>query len=331
MTISEIAKMADVSPATVSRFLNGGYVSEEKKEVIGKVIRETGYVPLNAGQHLKNKKSKSIGVIVPRLNSEAIARMVDGITKRVNGTDYQIILTNTDNNPENEIENLKFFEFDKVDGVILSATEVTDELIKILNRYNKPVVIISQNIENFFCVYNDNESVSYSATKHLIEQGCEKIIYLGVLEDDSAAGRDRHRGFNKALKEYGLKPVAEKIVDFSVVGGYTGIQEILENQKIEDFDGIFCASDNIAIGAINRLSFTKKKVPEDVKIIGVGDSTLSKAFLPSISTVHLFYEELGDQAADLIIDILEGKKMPIRQIQLGSELCIRESSTELNK
>ena len=119
MNISDIAKMAGVSPSTVSRYLNNGYVSEEKKRVIRKVIDETGYAPLTSAQNLRNRKMNVVGVIVPKISSESISHIVDGITDRLRDTDYQIFLANTDNNVKKEIEYLELFENNFVDGVIL--------------------------------------------------------------------------------------------------------------------------------------------------------------------------------------------------------------------
>lgn len=324
MNIQDIAKLAGVSPSTVSRYLNNGYVSKEKKELISKVIKETGYTPLTAAQNLKTQKIKTVGVIIPRLSSESVGHMVDGITKRFNDTNFEILLANTNNSPQKELEYLEFFENNQVDGVILMATEFTKEHRKIIERYNKPVVIASQNIIGLPSVYNDDKGAAYIATRHLIEQGCNKIVYLGVLEEDEAAGNNRHIGFLDALNENNLEPVSEKLVDFSAFDGYSGINDLLDNDI--EFDGVFCATDNIAAGVLNNLIFSGKRIPEDVKVIGIGDTLLSKALIPSISSIHLYYDELGFEAGDMIINFLEGTAKTPRQLQLGFELCVREST-----
>lgn len=327
MNISEIAKLAGVSPSTVSRYLNNGYVSNEKKAVIRKVIDETGYAPLASAQNLRNKKMNVIGVIVPKISSESISHIVDGITERLRDTDYQIFLANTDNDINMEIKYLELFEHNFVDGVILSATNFTSKHKQILRRYNKPVVIASQNIPGFPCVYNDDEEAAYIAVQHLTEQGCKNIAYLGVMEEDLSAGQGRHRGYLRALTAAGLTADKKlsKIVDFSIYAGYNGIQELIDSGA--EFDGLFCATDNIALGAINCMRFSGLKVPEDVKTVGVGDSTVSKALFPSLSTVHLYYDEIGRESADMILGFLDGTSKSKRQLKLGCELCVRESST----
>lgn len=324
LNISDIAKLAGVSPSTVSRYLNNGYVSQEKREIIANVIKETGYAPLAAAQNLKTQKTRMVGVIVPRIASESISHMIDGITKRFNDTGYEILLGNTNNNVEKEIEYLNFFENNQVDGVIFVATELNKEQLEILHRYNKPIVVASQNVPNFPSVYNDDKGAAYTATEHLIEQGCKDIVYLGVLEEDQAAGKSRHEGFRQALEEHNLKPAGEKLVDFSTFEGYTGIDKIISS-KI-NFDGVFCATDNIAAGVINNLFYSGLKVPEDIKVIGIGDSMISKTLIPSITSIHLYYDELGYEAADMIITFLEGNAKSARHIQLGYSLCSRQST-----
>ena len=327
MNISDIAKMAGVSPSTVSRYLNNGYVSEEKKRVIRKVIDETGYAPLTSAQNLRNRKMNVIGVIVPKISSESISHIVDGITDRLRDTDYQIFLANTDNNVKKEIEYLELFENNFVDGVILSATDFTAKHRQILKRYNKPVVIASQNVPGFPCVYNDDEEAAYNAVTHLAQQGAGHIAYLGVMEEDLSAGHGRHMGYLRALADAGLEADKnlEKIVDFTIYSGYTGIQELIDSG--EKFDGLFCATDNIAIGAINCMRYSGLKVPDDVKTAAVGDSVVSKALFPSLTTVHLYYDEIGRESADMILGFLDGTAKSTRQLKLSSELCVRESST----
>ena len=122
MTIAEIASRAGVSKAAVSRYLNNGYVSSEKREAIRRVIEETGYVPSQQAQTLRTGKSRMVGVIVPRIDSESISRVVAGISKVLEAQGYRLLLANTDNNIQKELEYLEVFRSGNVDGVILVAT-----------------------------------------------------------------------------------------------------------------------------------------------------------------------------------------------------------------
>lgn len=326
MNISDIAKLAGVSQATVSRYLNNGYVSKEKKEIIKKVIEETGYTPLAAAQNLRTQKTGVIGVIVPKISSESVSRMVDGITAELEGTGYNIFLANTNNKTDKELEYLELFRNNFADGVILSATDLTSKHRAILKNYPKPVVIMSQFMENMPCVYNDDAGAAQAIVTHLIEQGCSRIACLGVFEEDKAAGSGRHHGYEKALTEYGLTPDENlyRQVDFDVTSGYTAMQSLIDDGV--DFDGVFCATDNIAIGVINCLHFNKKSVPQDILVAGIGDSLVSKAFIPSLTTAHFFYRTSGEEAAAMMLRMLSSRHEIPRQLCLGYEICERQST-----
>lgn len=125
MNISMIAQLAEVSTATVSRYLNNGYVSEQKRKRIQAVIEQTGYTPSSSAQTLRTGRNNLIGVIVPKISSESVSRMVDGITEVVNNAGYQVLLANTGNNTEREMEYLKTFRLNNVDGVIFIGTLMT--------------------------------------------------------------------------------------------------------------------------------------------------------------------------------------------------------------
>ena len=136
ININEIAKLAGVSRATVSRYLNDGYVSEEKRKIIAKVIEETGYTPSAQARVLRTKKTKLIGVIIPKIDSQAVSREVLGINETLSKSGYQIILADTFNDEHKELEYLKIFQNNQVDGIILIATVFTNQHKKLLKKLN---------------------------------------------------------------------------------------------------------------------------------------------------------------------------------------------------
>lgn len=149
MNISTIAALAGVSPATVSRYLNHGYVSEEKRKKIQEVIKRTGYTPSSSAQTLRTGRNNLIGVIVPKISSESVARMVDGITEAVSHSSYQVLLANTGNNTERELEYLKLFRVNNVDGVIFIGTLMSKKHLAVMRSYKKPIVLLGQQEEAF--------------------------------------------------------------------------------------------------------------------------------------------------------------------------------------
>lgn len=157
MDINGIAQLAGVSRATVSRYLNNGYVSKEKRELIAKVIEETGYVPSQEARQLRTGKSKLVCVIIPKINSESVSRMISGITDVLNASGRQVLLANTDNDERAEVEYLRLFsKRTRVDGVILIATILTDAHRKAIDSLNVPLVLLGQQVEGTACVFHDD-------------------------------------------------------------------------------------------------------------------------------------------------------------------------------
>ena len=317
MTIADIARLAGVSNAAVSRYFNNGYISEEKREAIRKVIEETGYQPSLQAQTLRTGKTKTIGVSAPKMSSASLGSVIEGVLSVLNESGYQMLLSVTQNDHEKEIEYLKAFDDKRVDGVILLATVFTTEHKKVLKNMNVPVIILGQKFDGHFCVFHDDYHGMYDLTKLLLEKGRKNIGYIGVLMQDKAAGVERQRGFKSAMKDAGLEVKDEHclIAKFSVQSGYEKAAEMLK--KYSDIDGIICATDEIAIGAMQYLLEKGISVPEDVYIAGQGDSILARVAGHAISTVHYSYEKSGEVAANMLIEILTTGETAFKEIMLG--------------
>ena len=188
MNINEIARLAGVSRATVSRYLNNGYVSSEKKEVIRRVIQETGYQPSSQAQTLRTKKTSLIGVILPKINSDTISREVEGISDILTRRGYQLILANTNNDVEEELKYLSLFKERQVDGVVLIATMFTRKHKQMLKDYKVPIVILGQHLDGYPCIYQDDHKAAFQVTEKLSEKG-KKFAYIGVTDKVPAGKR----------------------------------------------------------------------------------------------------------------------------------------------
>ena len=328
MNIGDIAEMAGVSRAAVSRYLNHGYISEEKKERIRKVVEETGYKPSIMAQTLRTKKTRLIGVILPRINSDSISSVVEGITDELARSGYETLLATTANDPEKEIEYLKVFSRNRVDGVILLATVFTEEHKRILREISIPVVVVGQRLAGYSCIYHDDFNAGHDITRIILEVGRRHLAYIGVLKEDVAVGTHRFEGFSLAVSESGLSVKEEQtaIADFSIESGYQKMGELLDRSL--DIDAVVCATDKIAIGAVRCLKERGKRVPQDVAVAGFGDNTASAVTSPSITTVHFHYKESGIQAAGIIMEQLTGKAVASAEIKLGYEIVKRQSTSD---
>ena len=229
MTIKEIAKLAGVSSAAVSRYLNGGYVSDEKKEQIKKVIDATGYQPSAQARMLRTKKACLIGVVVPKINSESISRVTAGIEKVLSERNYQMLLAGTDNTPAKEIEYMRLFENYPVDGIILVGTMITAEHRRFLNESKVPVVVIGQRTKFANCIYHDDYGAGEAMGHAVAMKSRKEIAYIGVSREDKAAGAAREDGFREGLKKTGreLKDEYYKVAEVTTEAGYEKVLELM--------------------------------------------------------------------------------------------------------
>lgn len=326
MTIAEIAQRAGVSKAAVSRYLNNGYISSEKREAIRRVIEETGYIPSQQAQTLRTGKSRMIGVIVPRIDSEAVSRVVAGISRIFEEQGYRLLLANTENRMDKELEYLEVFRTGNVDGVLLVATILSPAHRKAVQACSVPVVLLGQQMDGVTCVYHDDRGAAYAVTRLMLQGGRKKLGYIGVTQRDRAAGESRRAGFLDALHEAGLEETASRMEqsDFSIDGGYAAAERML--QRAIDVDGIFCATDSIAIGAMNRLEQYGRRVPEDVALAGIGHSRLGELIRPRLTTAHYYYQTSGEEAAKDLIEMIEQGMDRKKQLKLGFEIRLGETT-----
>lgn len=212
MNISEIAKLAGVSSAAVSRYFNNGYISEEKKEAIRKVVEQTGYRPSVQAQTLRTKKTKMIGVIVPKVASTSIGKIVEGILSVLNESGYQMLLAVTQNNPKKELEYLAAFNDKQVDGVIFAATILTAEHKRALKKLSVPVILVGQQYPGHCCIYHDDYHATRDLTGAVVAMGRRNLGYIGAIIQDKAVGTERFRGYEDAVSEAGIPDCAQQMV-----------------------------------------------------------------------------------------------------------------------
>ena len=204
MNINEIAELAGVSRATVSRYLNDGYVSEEKRAAIRKVIEDTGYRPSQQARNLRSKVTKLVGVIIPEIESGSVSQMVSGISEVLSVKGYQLLLADTQNNTRAELKYLRIFEKNQVDGIIFMGTMLSREHLHLMEEVEVPIVVVAQEIQQYSCVFQDDYHAAYDAAKMLTDKGSH-IAYIGVTTKDKAAGKARKNGFLDAMADAGIK------------------------------------------------------------------------------------------------------------------------------
>ena len=204
MTISDIAKMAGVSSAAVSRYLNGGPLSEQKRAIIREVVEKTGYRPDTTAQTLRTGKVNQIGVIAPSIGSQSVGQLTAGIASELDARNYLLLLGNTELDAQRELGYLTAMQRNHVAGIILLGSYYTPQLAQALKNCSVPVVVTGQRFPDVACVYNDDHTAARELTQRMLEHGRRRIVYIGGSERDDATGIQRREGVQDALRDAGL-------------------------------------------------------------------------------------------------------------------------------
>ena len=329
MTISDIAKLAGVSSAAVSRYLNGGPLSEQKRAVIQAVVEQTGYSPDTAAQTLRTGKVRQVGVIVPSISSQSVGQIISGIAAELGASRYLMLLADTELDEQMELEYLAALQRNHVAGIILLGYDSSPQLCMALKDCRVSVVVTGQRFADLPCVYNDDRSAAHDLTRKMLEHGRKNIVYIGGSEQDPATGIARRQGVQDALREAGLN--ADGLpraccAAFSMEEGHRCMEELLA--RCPQLDGVVCVTDTVAFGALQVLRAAGRKVGEDVGLAGIGDNWAGKVVQPGLTTIRFYQKQVGQEAARMLLQSLEHTgpdAAPVRQTTLGYTLVERGS------
>ncbi|RKL67355.1 LacI family transcriptional regulator [Salipaludibacillus neizhouensis] len=327
ITIKEIAKLANVSGATVSRVINNsGYVSDGVRQKVMKIVDENKYVPSEHAKALRTKHSKVIGVILPRISTETASRIVNGINEVLAPEGYQIILASSDLELRNEIKYLKLFKSRQVEGIILNATNTSKELMEEVDDLTIPFVAIGQELKGESYVSYNNYEVAKGLTNYLIKKGHKKIAFIGVDEKDTAVGYDRKKGYLDTMKDHSLSIDENwiKTGSFAMTFGEESMESIMNN-SLTTPSAVFAVTDRLAIGAMKYLKKHLYKIPDDIAVVGIGASELAEFVEPGLTTVDFNNEKAGREAAQLILNKIQDKEYKNKEIILNYRLIERDS------
>lgn len=327
VTIKDIAHKAGVAKSTVSRYLNGGSVSKKTKAKLDQIVSETGYAPNTFAQSLKAKKTKMIGTIIPRLDSFATNTILASIDKELRIKNYQLIITNTNQNVEHEVENIYTLAKQKVDGIILLATVVTQAHRKAIADVNIPVLLLGQSADGLNTIVHQEYEAGFKMGNYATNLGHKNFLYFTVLEEDEAVGQLRSKGVLDALKG-SLETTVEVVeISFSFSKAYEKAMSVLTETTATY---ILCATDNIALAVMKAAHTLGLTIPEDFSLSGFGGYEVTSIVTPTITTVKYPYEELGSVSVANLIELIEGEDKVIT-IELPNQLIARESTIPLIK
>lgn len=307
ISIRDVAKLAEVSPSTVSRVINGSAnVNHEKKQRVLKVIEETSFKPNEVARSLYKKSSKIIGIIMPNIENPFFNEMAKAIEAETYKNGYKITLCNSNDMLEKEIENIKMLCSMNADGIILMTNN--EEIQNEIEECKIPVILLDRQVNN--CkktayIQADHYEGGKMATKYLLECGCKNIINICGPQKFSSA-RERFKGYLDICRKYGIEA---KYIEcaYSFQDGLKKAEIILK--KYPDVDGIFACNDMVAISVYRVFHSAGYKIPEDVQLIGYDNVNLSWMFTPELTTIAQPIKSMGAKAAEIIIQHVEGIKV----------------------
>lgn len=322
MTNREVAELAGVSSAAVSRYLNGGYLSEEKRQRIAAAIEETGYVPSANARILRTKKSDTVGVILTKADESAMTGVVSGVEKYFFASDYGTSIAYVGDDTKEQAKTMRSLLERQIDGIILVSSAPVPGDIDLYLRARVPVVIIGQHARDLSSVRFDNFGAAYDLASSL---GCSpesRVAYIDAAGQYRSFGADRRKGFLAGLERIGLdqERIAVRTAGFSVQDGYRTVRNLLDTRA--EFDFISCATDTIAAGAIKAIrehygSITSPRAP---RVSGFGDDPILQAVAGPVPSVRFDYEECGIKAAEIMVGLLKDKLSNPVSLVLGYQI-----------
>ncbi|HET8810753.1 MAG TPA: LacI family DNA-binding transcriptional regulator [Flavobacteriaceae bacterium] len=310
LTLKQIARELDVSISTVSKALHDSMeISEDTRQKIKAFAKYYNYMPNNIALSLKNRKTRTIGIVIPEIVHHFFATVISGAEQVANERGYNLIICLSNNSFDREVVNMELLANGSIDGFILSVAKETQQkgdyhhLIEIINR-GMPVVLFDRVVDEVNCdkVIIDDKKGAQKAVSYLIGLGCKRIALISTV-DYISVGKLRTQGYKDALEREQMK--VEKNLILKIEDIENSEREIMEFLKKNEVDGVFAVNEQFAASAIKGLAQKGLKVPEDVSVIAFTNGEISKRFIPSLTTVSQHGAEMGAKAANLLIDRLE--------------------------
>lgn len=343
ITLKQIARELDVSISTVSKALKDSLeISLETRQKVQAFAKFYNYKPNNIALSLKNRKTKNIGVIIPEIVHYFFSKAINGIELVANKRGYNVIIGLSNESFDKEVLNMEMLANGSIDGFILSIAKETLSM-QDYHHFNEtinqgmPIVMFDRVVDEIKCdkVIVDDVNGAKKAVNKLISNGCKNIAII-TTKDYISVGKLRTQGYIEALEKNNIKPdpnLILKVDDKFVTDDYLNIleDEITKLfKKNKNIDGVFTVNEIYALTAIKSARKLGKKIPDDIQVIGFTDGVLSKHSTPSLTTMKQHSQEMGEKAAELLIDKLENESEEVEEVYktivIETELIEREST-----
>lgn len=312
VTLKQIARELDVSISTVSKSLkDSSEISEDTRQKVQAFAKLYNYKPNNIALSLKNKKTKTIGVIIPEIVHHFFATVISGVEQVANEHGYNVMVCLSDESFDKEVINMEMLANGSIDGFILSLSKETQSkrdyhhISEVINQ-GMPVVMFDRVTNDILCdkVIIDDNNAAFQAVQSLIEKGLKNIALITTV-DYVSVGKLRTDGYVKALKTNDIK-INEKLI--LKIEDIDHCEEEIENLiKTQQIDAVFAVNELFAVTAIKSALKFGRKVPEDIAVVGFTDGIISKYSSPSITTVSQNGIKMGRKSAEMLIERLENE------------------------
>lgn len=329
-TILDIARIANVSSATVSRVINNPeVVKAETRKKVQQVIKQLNYSPNALARGLIKRATKTIGIIMQDINNYYYPSVIKGAEDQFSEYDYGLFLCDTDGDIEKEIKHINLLIERRVDGLIMLGTRpVGMEGNKHILQVSKTVPLLTLNDAlmgiDSYSVQNDETDGAYQAVEYLVSLGHERIAMINGNQDLTTYVY-KQTGYEQAMIEHGLPIRPEYIIKVEPyeLGGYQGVQQLLRLE--ERPTAIFSASDQLSLGVYKSIYENGFRIPDDFSVIGFGGTQMGKEMYPELATVNQYPYTLGRKAAEMMIRVLEGDSPKDKHMIVRCELEKRKS------
>ena len=336
VTIYDIAEVLKISPSTVSRALNDHpAIRKDTKKKIHDYAHQIGYQHNSFASNLRRKKTNTIGVITPRLDSYFMSTVISGIEKVASENGYNLIISQSLESVAKEVANVDTMYKSRVDGLLVSFAGDTEDIshLDLFFRKGISVIFFDRVFHHPDCtsIVIDNYKAAHKATTHLIDQGCKQIIHI-TNNLQCSVYTERLRGYQQALLDAGIDSNPDLVFNIRL-NDSAGKETLKRINKLNlQPDGIFAANDTSAVSVICHLKTYGIKVPEDIAVIGFNNDPISRVIEPNLSTISYPGKKMGEIAAQTLIDRLNNKHIEKADtLVLNHELIIRNSSLKKDK
>ncbi len=328
VTIKDVADLAGVSKSTVSRYLNKGYISAEKQAKVRKAIEQTGFQSNFFAKRLKTRESKLIGIVLPRMDSVTVGKLLSGITRVLEPEGYQSILLVSQLSSKKELESMQKLQQQGVDAILVDSVGLTAEHVRRAQEWGLPILYTGQQNPAVHCLKIDDAAAGHRMGVYLRQMGHKHAVFAGVTESDEAVGIERKEGFIAGFCE-GRTDVKVDFVEtgFDFLSAYNQAEEI---RKLAP-SVVVGATDNISLGILRYFHERGISVPEDISVVGFGGYDVGAVVYPALTTVAFDYELMGMKAANYILSLLQGKGREETNLDMPLFFVERESVRDMRQ